>query len=312
MVSKITRSNGDIKKVLNIKGEVIQTSCGPVEYASNGEGPVLLVVHGTPGGYDQGLLIGEIFRPYGFRVLSVSRPGYLGTPLKTGYTIEEQSKAIYELLNTLNIEKVGLVHISGGGPVGYTFAGMYPEKVWGQIAIDSVSARYDVSASSADQYEYINKFGLWYMDFVMGFFPKTTIDQILRTDRPVNYTQIEKRISEIVKDKWMVEWMKALMQTMGLSRFRERKSGLVNDLSFFSKIDKLPLGNITCPTLIVHGDRDSDVLPTHADYAKQCIKGSKLYWINNGSHISFVMSENAAQVQEYMVNFLSGCVTAAV
>jgi hypothetical protein len=38
-------------------GQVIETGCGPMEYATHGEGSPVLVVHGIFGGFDQGLVI---------------------------------------------------------------------------------------------------------------------------------------------------------------------------------------------------------------------------------------------------------------
>ena len=38
---------------------IAQTQCGPIEYASRGQGPPILVVHGAGGGFDQGLMLGE-------------------------------------------------------------------------------------------------------------------------------------------------------------------------------------------------------------------------------------------------------------
>src|SRR5512144_1673531 len=60
---------------------MVQTSCGPIQYASVGEGPPLLVVHGAGGGFDQGLDLGAPLVRKGFRIIAVSRFGYLGTPL---------------------------------------------------------------------------------------------------------------------------------------------------------------------------------------------------------------------------------------
>ena len=37
--------------------QVIETDCGPIEYAMFGEGHLVLVVHGIFGGFDQGLVI---------------------------------------------------------------------------------------------------------------------------------------------------------------------------------------------------------------------------------------------------------------
>ena len=66
--------------------QVVNTSAGPIEYqTSGGSGPILLFLHGTPGGYDQ---LGALS---GFRFIAPSRPGYLRTPLSVGRSPEEQA-----------------------------------------------------------------------------------------------------------------------------------------------------------------------------------------------------------------------------
>ena len=74
----------DLKTCVEIEPTTAETTAGIIEYVDVGEGPALLCVHGAPGGYDQGLLFGELFRQNGFRLISMSRPGFLGTPLSTG------------------------------------------------------------------------------------------------------------------------------------------------------------------------------------------------------------------------------------
>lgn len=61
--------------------QIAQTSCGSIEYAVAGHGPPVLVVHGAGGGFDQGLDFGAPLVPLGFRVIAMSRFGYLRTPL---------------------------------------------------------------------------------------------------------------------------------------------------------------------------------------------------------------------------------------
>ena len=61
--------------------QVIETGCGPVEYATFGEGHPVLVVHGIFGGYDQGLVIARGNVGERFRSIAPSRFGYLRSPL---------------------------------------------------------------------------------------------------------------------------------------------------------------------------------------------------------------------------------------
>src|SRR5574341_959670 len=70
---------------------IADTSNGPIEYAMQGEGPAVLVIHGCPGGYDQGLVAARLTRDPSFKFIAPSRPGYLRTPLKVGRTPEAQA-----------------------------------------------------------------------------------------------------------------------------------------------------------------------------------------------------------------------------
>lgn len=308
----IQRSPEDIKKVFSVPSEIMQTSKGAVEYAFYGEGPVILSIHGGPGGYDQGLLLGELLRPYGFRILSVSRPGYLRTPLSAGPNFEDFAHTLNELLDLLKLEKVGIMHASAGGPPGYTFANLFSDRIWGQVAVDSVSMKYVVKATKAQEAMFTSKFGLWFTNFFMEHFPKPTLQQLLEAESTLSAKEIQDRISHIISDPWKMATVYALMQTMGVSRYPERKPGVDNDLKLMAQIDKITLDDITCPTLIVHGDSDKDVPPAHAEYAHECIKGSELYWVPKGSHLGFIIAEGAAAAQDKMAGFLRAHVPAKV
>ena len=103
-------------------GQVAQTACGPIEYAVEGKGPPILVVHGAGGGFDQGLEITAPLVASGFSVIAVSRFGYLGTPMPADASAHAQAEAHACLLDTLGIEKVAVVGASAGGPSAMDFA----------------------------------------------------------------------------------------------------------------------------------------------------------------------------------------------
>ena len=63
---------------------LLSTDAGQVEVSDRGDGPPVLVLHGSPGGIDVAELMGRFLRIRGFRVIAISRPGYLGTPLRPG------------------------------------------------------------------------------------------------------------------------------------------------------------------------------------------------------------------------------------
>ena len=64
--------------------KTVHTNRGQIEYATLGEGKVVMCMHGMPGGFDQGIMGFDWIADAGFRLLDPSRPGYLGTPYGRG------------------------------------------------------------------------------------------------------------------------------------------------------------------------------------------------------------------------------------
>ncbi len=117
--------------------QVIETKCGPIEYATMGEGPPVLMVHGAGGGYDQGILLARIWASDGFRFIAPSRFGYLHTSVPANATPAAQADAHACLLDALNISKVAIVGTSAGGPSTLQFALRYPDRISSMVLISA-------------------------------------------------------------------------------------------------------------------------------------------------------------------------------
>ena len=107
---------------------IAQTPCGPIEYAVTGDGPPVLVVHGSGGGYDQGLDFGEPLTTHGLRVIAVSRFGYLRTPLPADASAAAQADAHACLLDALKVRGAAVIGASAGAPSAMQFAPRHPDR----------------------------------------------------------------------------------------------------------------------------------------------------------------------------------------
>ncbi|WP_320173071.1 alpha/beta hydrolase [Maridesulfovibrio sp.] len=295
----------DYKECLGHPSQVVDTSVGPVEYADMGEGSVLLSVHGGPGGYDQGLAISECFRLNGFRVIAPSRPGYLGTPLSSGQSLESQADALAAMLDTLGLDKVAVLGASAGGPSTYLLAQNHPDRVSALIEIDSVCMRYTKAdeISKAEELLFLSKAGMWLMDFLMSHFPAAMVKSFLQTESTLDKHEIRERVKHVLKDPAKIAMVEVLSNTM-TTNYELRKSGVANDLDTMRPLDRLPLDKVSCPALIIHGDADNDVPPAQAEYAAHSISDAELYWIEKGSHMGFWLADGAESVQQYAVTWL--------
>lgn len=120
---------------LEAQRQIAETRHGPLDYAVEGEGPPVLVVHGAGGGFDQGLLFAEAFGGKGYRWIAPSRFGYLASPLPEDASTAAQADAFADLLDHLGIERVAILAVSGGAPPALQFAERHPQRTLGLVLI---------------------------------------------------------------------------------------------------------------------------------------------------------------------------------
>ncbi len=295
----------DLRACLTYPSQTIETASGPVEYAVRGKGPEVLVAHGGPGGYDQALVLGELFRKNGFTIIAPSRPGYLDTPSQCGKRAEEQGDLLAALLDALHIPRAIVFGASGGGPAGYQLAQRHPEKVKALVIMDGISMHYTKGddINKVEEWMYLSRPGQWLMGYFFKHFPASVVKGFLRTESTLEKHDLGRRVKEIVSDENKFAFIDAMFKTMS-DRFDERKAGAENDIALGAAIDKLPLDTVSAPTLIIHGDADNDVPPRDASYAHEAIVGSQLLWIDKASHIGFFVAPDAYKAQRYTLDWV--------
>ena len=99
-----------------------------IEYATVGEGNPVLVIHGTAGGFDQGLDMARALAQHGYELIAPSRFGYLASQPRTDISVAAQADAYVQLLNHLGAGKVSIVAISAGAWSALDFASRYPDR----------------------------------------------------------------------------------------------------------------------------------------------------------------------------------------
>jgi len=291
---------------VSVEPLIAQTENGPVEYSLTGSnGPVVMVVHGGVGGYDQArVMAARWINENNFRILCPSRPGYLGTPLESGRSMEEQADLFASLLDHLGIENVVVVSASAGGPPGYVFAMRHPERVSAMIAIDCVSGYYDLPEKVGPVAEalFLNSFGQKLTSMMEKISPASFLKQLFVTEAYYTKEQMKTHIDFALNTPFALEFVDAFMTTM--YPYKPRKAGTDNDMAIYRTFTRLPLSGIQCPTLIIHGTHDADVKFYDGVYAYESIRGAERHWIEYGSHVGFWVSPGSAAAQKHAADFL--------
>jgi pimeloyl-ACP methyl ester carboxylesterase len=284
--------------------QTVTTARGPVEYDLYGtKGPVVLSIHAGLGGADQGRLFASWLQGDGFRILSPSRPGYLDTPLASGKTPEEQADLLAALLDKLKVDKVGIVSASAGGPVAYTFAARYPERVWGLVSIDDVSRHQpDKSSGSAMQTALMNSFGQKLVKLTADISLQSMVAGTLDETSYFTSGQKAQRIAYIMNTPNTRAFFEAMLNTT--FPYGERAAGTDNDAAQARVMQSLPFEKIRAPSLIIHGTQDADVPFYDGVYAYEHIAGAQRYWMEHNDHLGFWLSPESGEAQDVARAFL--------
>lgn len=273
-----------------------ETALGEVEYADLGEGPPVLVVHGTPGGSDQAVLMGRFLAANGFRVIAPSRPGYLGTKLTDELaTPDAQADLHAALLDALGVDRAAVLAWSGGGPSSYRLAAKHPGRVSALAATSCVSRRYAVEKTTTDGFMFGTAIGNWLMRVLVAHAPDQVVQGELDSEGDLTKEQLEARTKAVMADEEKSAF--ALGMALTVSTRAERKPGYENDLAQFAAIDSLELERIEAPTLLLQGAVDTDVPPEFSRFAAERIPGAELIEIEAGTHLALYLSDDAAALQ---------------
>lgn len=110
------------------RSSVLDTAAGALEYAVAGHGPPLMMIHGTGGGFDQGLLFANGLRATGFQVIAPSRFGYLRSDFPEDASPARQADVLVELLDYLGIESLPVIEGSAGALTAAEVALRHPDR----------------------------------------------------------------------------------------------------------------------------------------------------------------------------------------
>lgn len=261
-------------------GTLLETPCGTLEYAQIGEGAPILLVHGAGGGYDQGLAFGEALAGMGFRVVSVSRFGYLGTPLPADASAEAQADAHVCLLDALGIERVLVLGASAGAPSSLQLALRHPDRVDGLVLL--VPAIHVPRPEGAEAV--LEPAGLGWVfetalrsDFLLWVATRTLRPTLLRT--------MFATPPELVSAADAEEQARIRRMFDDILPVSARRAGLLNDSAIIRALPRYPLESITTPTLAISFADDLFGTYDAARYTAEHIPGARFLGYPRGGHV---------------------------
>jgi len=257
-----TRING-------ISSQIFDTSFGDIEYLIQGEGPAILVSHGITGGVDQGIGLARDYIGSEYRLIIVSRFGYLKSAIPENPSPEKQADAYNELIEYLNIEQVYVFGNSAGSTSALQFAIKYPEKCRGLILV-APNAPLEAETGNPPMMIFSSDFVYWVGMRIAGnsmmgmFVPESVLGDLSKQER-----------NQLIQDIFFSA-LPVSKRTRGIEFDLFTSNPSINGVSF---------NEVEVPTLILNAVDDPATLIEGARYLDSNILDSTLIEYETGGHI---------------------------
>ena len=279
----MSRWSENLMALLDGRATMLQTERGPVQVAREGNGPKVMAIHGSPGGFDQGLVWARHLRDGGCELIAPSRPGYLRTPLDSGRSPAQQADLYAAMLDALHINKVTVLGISSGGPSAVHFAARHPSRTDALLLDAAVLLPIAPAMNALERMVFESGIGTWLSCQIAKKRPKLTA--VLVVDSlSAGLSKDRKRdaVDWITSNPARLHNVADLPTSLAPRRFR--KPGQRNDESNETNLAPLPFEDVTAPTLIAQGTNDAFPLIDHATHAAERMHTAELMLVDGGHH----------------------------
>ena len=265
---------------------VVQTRCGPMEYQEAGKGAPILVIHGAGGGHDQGMAFARPLLDDGFRVIAVSRFGYLGAPLPADASPAAQADANICLLDALGVSRAAVIGLSAGGLSAVQTAIRHPGRVSSLALVVPLAYTPANAARNAEPpTRAVRLLGrLVGSDFVYWSGIHVARDQMIAR---VLGTPPDVVAAAGPEDQARVQAM--LEDILPVS---SRAAGLRNEAWQATHVGPMELEKIVAPTLIISTRDDGYGTFANAEYLAPRIAGARFVGYGRGGHMLVGHSED--------------------
>lgn len=300
----------DRLEALEAGSRLLPTDLGPVEIAdTGGDGPVVLVLHGGGGGYDQGLVIAADLVEAGFRVLSLSRPGYLRTPLSSGPLPEQQADLVAAVLKELRVEKAALLGFAEGSAIACAVALRYPDSVE-RLAVLSPVVRRTESRPPPGEYflpaealleNLTGDIGSWRMVLSSRYSPEKSMAEFLDATTTFSAFESWRLAQRLVEEPGQLDWFRDFL--LALSPVGPRETGIRNDLAQVRALPRWDFTQIEVPVLVMSGSADGIVPKTDAEALLEDVPRVEGISISEAGFLLPGLSPEAAGARNKLVEF---------
>jgi len=265
---------------VSIGSSLAQTASGRIEYAQQGRGDPLLIVHGAGGGFDQGLLFARGLAEQGFNVTAMSRFGYLRTPMPENASPAAQADAHASLLDSLHIREATIIGASAGAPSALQFAIRHPQRCRGLVLLVPLTWAPGDALGSVHKPARIAELMLRWLvasDAIYWMALRVARDAVIET-----VLGTPPSLVKAASQSEQARMNEVLRTVFPLS---QRAAGLKNDALVAGSLTRYELEEVRVPTLVIALRDDLYGMYAGARYTAEHIHSARFVSYDHGGHL---------------------------
>ena len=278
----------DVKRPA-LEGTVAVRGARRLSFAEYGvpRGPAIVWMHGTPGGRRQIPIEARTYaKEHGLRIIGIDRPGIGSSTSHLYPDIYDWTADLEILLDTLAVDTLRLVGLSGGGPYVLAAAAALQDRVHGVGVLGGVAPTRGPDAISGGPIALAVRMApaLTTARVPLGI----ALTQAIRVLRPVGGPAIDLYAAlQPEGDKKLLgrPEFKAMFLDDLINGSRFQISAPLNDLVLFTRDWGFRLEDVTVPVRWWHGDADHIIPFAHGEHVVGRLPDATLTPIDGESHL---------------------------
>ncbi|MGB5076471.1 MAG: alpha/beta hydrolase [Sphingorhabdus sp.] len=259
------------------RSSTLTTRFGTLEYAISGSGSPLMMIHGTGGGFDQGLRFAAALERLGHRIIAPSRFGYLRSDFPLDPSLANQADAFAALLDHLAIDRLAVAGGSAGALSATVFALRYPDRCSALVLLVPAanvdgSDPVEMSAlqESAVRALLTSDFAYW---SVLNTTPEKLVGTLLATD-PALLAKVSQ-----------AERARAFAILFDIMPIGARAKGMLNDARQAGHPAAMDFSQLRMPVLLISAEDDHFGTAATARKIAAVVPRAELTILPDGGHI---------------------------
>jgi pimeloyl-ACP methyl ester carboxylesterase len=279
---------------MNDNSRTILTESGRnicISETGQSDGIPILVHTGTPGSRLLNRRWIEDAQSKGIRLISYDRPGYGGSTPQPGRTVASAANDVAAIAKALDLDRLSVWGISGGGPHALACAALLPDLV---VAAAILAPIAPYKAKGLDWFAGMGEENI--AEFNAALEGREALEQFVEAVAPTILAadpealfQAWQSLLSPVDAAILTKENVASMLNNTREGIRERRDGWIDDSIAFTLPWGFDLNQIQIPVLLLHGEQDRFSPISHSEWLARHIPHVEAQFLADDGHITLAL-----------------------